>query len=301
MGTGSGSRLSPSRGTIAVPTAKNSITCEPQPCERSCSCTPTIPSALELLRFLLHPLHRELASVVERLGEVRHLDVLAHLTHRGHHPLVGDVVDARAHHEADRPMARGEQRPEVLTGEVARERPPVRGAMQLAVVVLDRGADRDELGEMLPPFVPSDVEPDADDAVRAELVGFFFHARHRELARLVHRLREDSHLHRLLPARLLVADVVDRAADDEAERVEAGLLDEQELVHREIGGEEAALHLGEALPAVLGHSFGRGRVVAHRVPPRRCGGCVSLLRSSRGATASSRPSLVRGPIAVPRT
>src|SRR5581483_709093 len=32
-------------GRIAVPTAKNSITCEPQPWLRSCSCTATIPSA----------------------------------------------------------------------------------------------------------------------------------------------------------------------------------------------------------------------------------------------------------------
>ena len=151
------------------------------------------------------------------------------------------------------------------------------------------------------PLVAADVEAHADDAVCAELVGLFFHARHRELARLVHRLREDGHLHRLLPARLLVADVVDRAADDEAERVEACLLDEQELVHRQVGGEEAAAHLGEALAPVLGHSFGRRRVVAHRAPPRRWGFSVSLLRSIRGDTSSVRPSSRRSPIAVPRT
>lgn len=44
-GIGSGSRRSSLVGTIAVPMAKNSITWEPQPCERSWSCTPTMPSA----------------------------------------------------------------------------------------------------------------------------------------------------------------------------------------------------------------------------------------------------------------
>jgi len=45
VGVGAGSCFSSEDGTIAVPTAKNSITWDPQPWERSWSCTPTIPSA----------------------------------------------------------------------------------------------------------------------------------------------------------------------------------------------------------------------------------------------------------------
>ena len=78
------------------------------------------------------------------------------------------------------------------------------------------------------------------DAVGAELVGLLLHARHGQLAGVVHGLREHVHLLVLVPVRLLEADVVDRAADDEAERVEAGLLDEQELAHGQVGREQAA-------------------------------------------------------------
>ena len=60
--------------------------------------------------------------------------------------------------------------------------------MHLAFAVLDGGADRDELREMLAPLVAPDVEPHSDDPVGAELIRFLFHSRHRELAGLVHRL-----------------------------------------------------------------------------------------------------------------
>ena len=61
--------------------------------------------------------------------------------------------------------------------------------MEHALAVADGGADRDELGELAAPLVAADVEPDADDAVGAELVGLLLHPRHRELAGVVHRLR----------------------------------------------------------------------------------------------------------------
>ena len=73
--------------------------------------------------------------------------------------------------------------------------------MHDAAAVLDRGADRDELGEVGAPVVAADVEPDADDAVGSELVGLFLHPRHRELAGVVHRLRQDFHLLALVEAR----------------------------------------------------------------------------------------------------
>ena len=162
------------------------------------------------------------------------LDVASGLRHRLEHAAVGDVVDAAAHHHPHRAVAGAQQRPEILAREVAGERPAVGRTVQRAVAVLDGGADRDELRHVLAPLVAADVQAHADDAVRAELVGLLLHARHRQLARPVHRLGEHSHLLAFLPAGHLDADVVDRAADHQAERLEACLLDEQELVDRQV-------------------------------------------------------------------
>ena len=180
-----------------------------------------------------------------------------------------DVVDAVAEHEPDRAVAGGEQRPEVLAREIARERTAVRRAVQLAARVLDRRADRDELRELAAPLVPSDLEPHADDAVGGERVGLLLHPRHRELARVVHRLRQHVELLVLAPAAQLEADVVDRAAHDEPERLEARLFHEQELVHGEVAREEAAAglaHAAEPLAPGLGDALERCRVVAHALP-----------------------------------
>ena len=128
--------------------------------------------------------------------------------------------------------------------------PAVRRAVQDAFAMLDGCADRDELGHVLAPLVAADVEPHPDDAVGAELVGLLLHPGHRQLAGLVHGLREDRHLLALLPAGQLQADVVDRAPDDQSQRVEAGLLDQQELVHGQVRGEQAAAVLDQtARPA----------------------------------------------------
>ena len=86
---------------------------------------------------------------------------------------------------------------------------------------------------------------------------------------MVHRLREDVELLVLPPAAELQTDVVDRAADDEAERLEPGLLDEQELVDREIAREEASAglaHPTQPLTAGFRNSFEGVRVVAHALP-----------------------------------
>ncbi len=79
MSAGSSIVCSAFVGTIAVPTAKNSITCEPQPWLRSLQLDADDALGLDRLGLGLHALHRQLARVVERLGEVRQLDVLADL------------------------------------------------------------------------------------------------------------------------------------------------------------------------------------------------------------------------------
>ena len=73
-----------------------------------------------------------------------------------------------------------------------------------------------------------------DDAVGAELIGLLLHPRHRQLAGAVHRLGEHRHLLAFFPTRHLDPDVVDRASEDQAQRLEPGLLDQQELVDAQI-------------------------------------------------------------------
>ena len=162
-----------------------------------------------------------------------------------------------------------------------RERPAVGRAMQLALAVADRRADGEELGHVLTPLVAADLEADADDPVRAELVGLFLHAGHGELTGGVHRLREHGHLLADLPRGLLEADVVDRRADDEPERVEARLLDEQELGHGEVGGEEPALVLLQPAAPRLWHAFQGGRVVAAHRRRITCGSRDGAPRTAR--------------------
>src|SRR5206468_7708916 len=94
-----------------------------------------------------------------------------------------------------------------------------------------------------------------------------------------------------LPVRLLVADVEDRRPDHQAEGIEPGLLDEEELGHREVGGEEPALVLLESGHPRLGDPFERGRVVfGHGV----------LAPSRTMVCGSSRRCSPWGAIAVPR-
>ena len=230
---------------------------------------------LERLRLVRHALHRELARVVERLREVRHLDVLADLARPLAEALVGDVVDARAHHQAEWPVAGREQGVEVLARQVARERPAVGRPVEHPVAMADGRPDRDELRQALAPLVAAHVEPDADDPVGAELLGLLLHPRHRELPRVVHRLAQHRELLVSIPAASLKSDVVDRAADHEPDRVETRRLDQHELVDAEVAREELrGLHRLEAVDAVLGQSLRRAGVVAlfglfaHRTPSR---------------------------------
>src|SRR5206468_1235656 len=83
------------------------------------------------LCLVLHPLHSQLASVVERLRVLLKLNIAPRLADRLNHPAVGNVVDAVAHDKTYRTLACLHQSPEGLTGEVAGERAPVRRAVDL--------------------------------------------------------------------------------------------------------------------------------------------------------------------------
>ena len=139
---------------------------------------------------------------------------------------------------------------------------PLGARWSLPSRVAHGGADGHELGEVVAPRAAADLQADGHDPVGAELVGLLLHARHRELARVVHRLGEDVHLLVAAPRPHLKADVVDRGPHDEPQRLEAGGPHEQELVDREVAGEERAIaHPLQALAPVLGHAGHRGGVV----------------------------------------
>ena len=107
-----------------------------------------------------------------------------------------------------------------------------------ALLGLHRGADRDELGDVAAELLQLDVQPHADDAVRPQRVGLGLHPAHGQLARVVHGLGQDVELLVLAPPAELEAHVVDRAAEHQAQRPETGLADQQELVDRQVRGED---------------------------------------------------------------
>ncbi|HEY6491904.1 MAG TPA: hypothetical protein VIZ43_01420 [Trebonia sp.] len=195
---------------------------------------------VQFLGLRLHAGHGQLAGVVQGLGELLDLDVAAEVTEDRAHALVRDVVDAGAHDHAERGVAGPDERPEVLAGQVRGERlllvvaPLGYPAAAGAWLGLDRGADRDELGDVRAELLHLDVQPHAHDAVGAERVRLGLHPGHRELARVVHRLGEDVQLLVLAPPAHLQPNVVDRRAKDQPERPEPGLADEQELVDRQV-------------------------------------------------------------------
>ncbi len=110
------------------------------------------------------------------------------------------------------------------------------GAGQLC----SRRAGGQELEHILSPDVGLHAQLHPDDPVRPEVLGLCLHPRHRELARVVHRLGQHPELLVLAPSSQLDPDVVDRRSDDEAERLEAGLAEQDVLGDGQVGREDAA-------------------------------------------------------------
>src|SRR3982751_4837995 len=89
----------------------------------------------------------------------------------------------------------------------------------------NRRARRDELEPALSPHVLLRAQVHADDTIGAEAFGFGLHPTHCEFACGVHGLREHGQFLVLSPPADLDANVVDRRADDEAQRLEARLIE----------------------------------------------------------------------------
>jgi hypothetical protein len=101
-------------------------------------------------------------------------------------------------------------------------------------VNLDRGTDGNELSGVLAPFVVVDVKAHTDDAVGTEFGRFFFHARHGQLARVVHRLGEFGQLLTLAPFSSLDARVIDGRTHNETNGMKSDFFDQQEFIHRQV-------------------------------------------------------------------
>ena len=93
----------------------------------------------------LHTLHRQFARVVESLGIIGHLYVLANLFEPLSYALTGDMIDTVAHDHADGPVTGAQQGPEILAGEVGGEGQAANVAVGLTTTRADSGTDGDKL------------------------------------------------------------------------------------------------------------------------------------------------------------
>jgi len=134
--------------------------------------------------------------------------------------------------------------------------------------VADRGPGGHELQAVLAPGVHLHPQLDPDDAVGRQVVGLGPHPGHGQLPGVVHGLGQDLQLLVLVPAADLQADVVDRGADHEPERLESGLAEQHVLRYRQVRGEYAALvgadRLGQPTLGRLRLPGRRGRVLRIR-------------------------------------
>lgn len=100
--------------------------------------------------------------------------------------------------------------------------------------VTDSGSNRDELSDVARTLESLDLETDSDYAVGPKLLSFGGHSLHRELTGVVQRLSEHCQLMARGKLTPLVADVIDRAADDQPERFKPRILDQKVFVHGQV-------------------------------------------------------------------
>src|SRR5258708_551362 len=128
--------------------------------------------------FRLHTLHSQFARIIESLGVVGHLNVLADLLHPLAYTLLGNVVDTVTHYHAHGPVTGLEQGPEILTGKVRGEGHAACVAKRLTVTRANSRADSYKLGQGLTPLGPCNLQPHTDDTICAQCSGFLLHTCH---------------------------------------------------------------------------------------------------------------------------
>src|SRR5579885_3236052 len=123
--------------------------------------------------------------------------------------------------------------------------------------MMNSSSDRNELCQVSAPGHVFDLQSYTNNTISTQRVSLFLHSRHGQLASMIQSLRQYGHLFVFSPARLLKADMINRAADHESRRIKSCFLDQQKFVNRQIAGEHLAVptfaaHLFEALSSVFG-------------------------------------------------
>jgi hypothetical protein len=150
------------------------------------------------------------------------------------------VKHAVAHDERNRGESGSQQGRQILAGQVAGERLPVRAPICPRLRgVSHGGADSDEL-EVLALALVTPFETDADHTVRAQRIGLGLHARHRIPARAIRRVGKHGQLRLLPDAGELVTHVIDRNTHHKFYRFKSGPVQQGEFIDGQVRRENLA-------------------------------------------------------------
>ena len=152
------------------------------------------------------------------------------------------MVDAGPDGKRDRAVSGAKQGPVILTAQIAGKGAARWGAVVPGIFAgANGGSNRHKLDQLLAPGVAGHFQTDAHDAIRTQGIGLLLHTRDRQFPRVVHRLGHGFQFHALVQRPLLPADMIDARSHDQAQWLEAGFADKQELIDRKIAGENALL------------------------------------------------------------